>query len=158
MNTLTCSQQLSSENPFPSHAFSNRPPKQNTAAFYTYIYRTFMICSGPSNHSNELNGLKSLVPSRGYNPSAIDKALNKFKKSKRSVCHSDPCLNPMVLPFYSLISFKIFKIPLRFGYKVYFKSVFKTGLYSPKDSMHTENRNGIYFIPCLSCNLGYNTK
>ena len=64
----------------------------------------------PSNLSNELNYLKSLVLSRGYNPFDIDKALNKFQKSKHSVHHPDPCLNLVILPFYFSISFTFSKI------------------------------------------------
>ena len=69
------------------------------ATFYTYFYRALHICSDPSSLSNELNYLKSLAVSRGYNPSVIDKALNKFKKFKRPVYHSDSSLNPIVLHF-----------------------------------------------------------
>ena len=52
-----------------------------------------------SNLSNELNFLKSLALCWDYNPSVIDKALDKFKKPKHSVCHSDLSLNPVVLLF-----------------------------------------------------------
>ena len=86
---------------------SNIQNQQKMAAFYTYVYRAIHICSDPSNLSNELNDLKSLAVSQGYNPFVIDKALNKFKKIKQSVCYSDLCLNPVVLPFYSSFSFKI---------------------------------------------------
>ena len=57
--------------------------------------------------------------------------------------------------FYSLICFKISKILSRFGLKVSFKPANKTEFSSPKVPVPTENRSGIYFIPCLSCNLGY---
>ena len=108
------------------------------AAFYTYFYRALHICSDPSNLSNELNYLKSLALSRGYNPSVIDKALTKFKKPKHSVCHSDLCLNPAVLPFYSSISFKISKIFSWFDFKVCFKSLNKIKFYPLKSTILSE--------------------
>ena len=76
----------------PPYALSNNLTEQKMAAFYTYVYRSLHICSDPS-PSNELNFLKSLVLSRGCNPSAIDKAFDKVKKLKSSVCHSDSYLN-----------------------------------------------------------------
>ena len=72
--------------------------------FYTYIYRALHICSDPPNHSNELNYLKSLVLSQGFNTSVIGEALNKLKKPKYSVCHSNSWINPVVLSFYFSIS------------------------------------------------------
>ena len=42
-----------------------------------YVYRALPFCSDPSNLSNEINYLKPLALSRGYNPSVVDKALNK---------------------------------------------------------------------------------
>ena len=51
-----------------------------------YFYRVLQICSDTFNLPNEFNILKSLAVSRGYNPSVIDKALNKFKKPKRTAC------------------------------------------------------------------------
>ena len=108
--------------------------------------------------------LKFFALSWGYNRFVIEKALNKFKKPKSSVRNSDSCLNPMVLvfyflnpvvlAFYFLISFKISKILSRFGYKVSFRPVNKIKFSSPKDPIPIENRSGIYFIPCSSCNLG----
>ena len=62
----------------PPHALYNYPSQQKIAFFYTYVYRALHICSDPSNLSNEINYLKSLALSRGYNPSVIDKALNKL--------------------------------------------------------------------------------
>ena len=125
------------------------------AAFYTYVYRALDIWFDPSYLCNELNYLKSLVLSRGYNPFVIDKALYKFKKSKQSVCHSDPCHNPVVLPYYSLPSFKISKILPRFSFKVSFRPINKIKFSSPKNPIPIENWSSIYFIPCSSCNLGY---
>ena len=54
------------------------------AAFYTYVYRAVHICSDPSVLSNELNYLNSFALSQDYNPTVIDKALNKLKKPKHS--------------------------------------------------------------------------
>ena len=84
----------------------------------------------------------------------IEKALNKFKKHKHSVCNSESCLNPVVLSFYCLISIKISKILSRFGFKVSFKPINNIKFSSPKDPIPNENRSGICFIRC-SCNLGY---
>ena len=95
------------------------------AAFYTYVYHALHICSDPFNLPNELKFLKSLGLSRDYSRSVIDKALSKFKKSKHSFCHSDPCLNPVILSFYPSLSFKSSKIFSRFGYKVSFRPVNK---------------------------------
>ena len=44
-----------------------------------------------------------------------------------SVCHSDQCHNPVVLPFYSSLSFKISKILSCFGFKVSFRLVNNVG-------------------------------
>ena len=71
----------------PPHALSYQSLQQKMAAFYTYVYHALHICPDPSNLSNELNYLKFLALSRVYNLSVIDKALNKFKKPKHSVCH-----------------------------------------------------------------------
>ena len=140
----------------PPHALSNHAPSQKIAAFYTYVYRALKICSDDSILSKELNYLKSLALSRGYNPSVIDKALNKFNKPQCSVSHSSNSQTiSVVLPFYPSISFKISKILSRFGFKVSFTPVNKIKFSSLKDSVPTENRFGIYFIPCSSCNLGY---
>ena len=89
------------------------------------FYLTLRICSYISNPSNEFNYLKYLALSRGYNPSTIVKALNKFKESEHYVCASAPCFNPVILVFYSFTSFKISKILLRLGSKVSFKYVTK---------------------------------
>ena len=70
------------------------------------------------NFPNACNYLKSLAFNRRYMQSIIDKALNKFKELKCSVCLSDVYPNSMVLPFYSSISFKITKILSQFGLKV----------------------------------------
>ena len=138
----------------PLHTLFNHPPQQKMMpAFYIYLYHALHICSDPFNLFNELNCLKSLALSRGYNPSIIDKTLNKLKKPKHSVCHSDPCLNPVVLPFYSSISFEISKILSHFGFKVSFKPV-KIKFSSPKDPIPVENQSDTYFAPHCSCNLG----
>ena len=107
-----------------------------------------------SSLSNELNYLKSPALSQGSNPS-VTKALNKFKKLKHSVCHSAPCLNPVVLPFYSMISFKISKILSRFVFIVSFRPINKIKFSSPKNLILIDICSGIYFIPCCPCNLGY---
>ena len=77
------------------------------AAFYAY--RALHIYAYSSNLFNGLNYMKPLPFSQRYNPSIIDKALNKLK-SKHSIPHSDPPLNFVVLPFHSLICLKNFKI------------------------------------------------
>ena len=90
----------------------------------------------------------------GCKSSVTDKAFNKFKKPEFSVRHSDPRFNPVVLPFYSLIAFKISKIVSRVVFKVSFKPVNRIKFSSLKDSIITENWSGISFILC-PCNLGY---
>ena len=117
--------------------------KKKTAAFYTYVYRALTICSDPLNLSNEFNYLKSLAMSKGYNPSVTDKALNKLKMFKRCVYHSDPCLNPVILPFYSSISLKISKILSRFDFKNSSKPVTKIEFSSPKDLILTGKQSDI---------------
>ena len=37
----------------------------------------------------------------------------------------------------------------------HFHTANQINFFSPKDPIPIENRNGIYFIPCSSCNLGY---
>ena len=138
---------------FPPHALPNHPPQQKMAAFYTYVYQALHICSDPSNLSKKLHYFKSLALSQSYNPSIIQKALNKFKKPKHSVCHPDPCLNPVLLPFCSSISFKISKILSCFCFKISFRHPKKIIFSSPKDPIPIENWSGIYFIPCSFCNL-----
>ena len=91
------------------------------AAFYTYIYSALRIFSDPSILSNELNCLKSLALSRGKNPSSIDTALNEFKKPVTLT----PCLNPVVFPFYPLISLEISKLFSRFDFKTSFMPITK---------------------------------
>ena len=131
LSTLIGSQQLSSENS--PHALSIYPPQQKMAAFCTGLWCFTDICSDVSNFSNELNYLKSLSLSQGYNPSIIDKAL---KKPKCSVYYFDPFLYPIILPS---ISFKIFKILSHFCFKVSFKPVNKTKFSSPKDLISAKN-------------------
>ena len=132
------------------------------AAFCTYVYRAVKISSNPSNRSNERNCLKSLALSWGYNLSVNAKALMKFKMPKCFVCHSDLYINPVVLPFYFSISFKIPKIISGFGFKVSFKLVNKIKLSSFKNPFLTENWSGFLFwdwsenfVPCSYCNHGY---
>ena len=79
--------------------------------------------------------------------------MNKFKK--HFVCHSDPCLNPVVSPSYASISFKISKILSHFGFKVSFRSVDKMKFSSPIDLTPIENWSGTYIISYSSYNLGY---
>ena len=125
------------------------------AAFCTYVYRALRICSDPSNLSTELNYIKSLALSRSYNPSVIDKALNKFKKPKNSVCHSGPCLDPVVLPFYSSISFKTLKsVHVSVSKSLLDLLLSKIKFSYPKDPIPIDHRSGNCFIPC-SCNLSY---
>ena len=100
------------------------------AAFNTYVYRALHNCCDSSNLLNELNYLQYLALSREYNPSIINKVLNKFNKLKYSACYSDFCLNPVVLHFYFAISFKISKILSRFDSKVPFKHINKFQLSS----------------------------
>ena len=76
-------------------------------------------------------------------------------RNLNTICHSDSYLNSIVLPFYSLIAFKISIILSCFGFKVCFRPVNKIKFSSPKDPIPIENRSGIYFISCSSCNLGY---
>ena len=76
--------------------------------------------------------------------SVIDKVLNKFKKPKHSVCHSDSCFNREVLPFYSSIFLKISKILSHFGFKFSFRPN-KIIFSSPKYAIPIENRSGINF-------------
>ena len=115
------------------------------AAFCFYVYPALHICSDLSDLSNELNYLKFLDLSRGSTHSVIYEALNKFKKPKHSVCHSDLCLNPAVLSFYSSISFKISEILSCFGVKVSFRPANKFKFSSLKDPILIENRSGNYF-------------
>ena len=72
------------------------------AAFFTSIYWVLQNCSYPSSLFSECNYLKPLALCKGYNCFIIDKALNKFKKTKHSVCHSDP---------YSILFFCLFILP-----------------------------------------------
>ena len=65
------------------------------------------------------------LKSRGYDLPLTDKTLKKFKKNKCTDCHSDLCLNPVALPFYSGTSLKISKFLSHFGFKVFFKPVNK---------------------------------
>ena len=87
-------------------------------------FRSFVILKDVKNYISIVSciGKEFLV-------SVIDKALTKFKKPKHFVCYSDPCLNPVVLPFYSSISFKISKILSRFGFKVPFIPVNKINFF-----------------------------
>ena len=120
------------------------------SAFYTCVYSVLHICSVLSNHSNELNYLKSLGLSREFNPSNIDKTLNKFKKPEYSICYSEVCLCYVVLPFQSSIISKIFLTLSRFCYNVSFKPFDKIQFFSPKDPISTMNKRNIYFIPYFS--------
>ena len=95
------------------------------AAFYTYVYYALQICPHPSNLFIELNYVKSFALARSYNPSNINKTINKFKKSKRSACHYNSSLKSACLPFYSSIAFKTSKILSQFGCKVSFKFINK---------------------------------
>ena len=118
-------------------------------SFYFYFYLALHICSDPSNHSNELNYLKSLALFRRYNPSIIRKALNKFKKSKRSrnfVSILSLCLFILSSLSKSLKSFNKQASKSPFGLLTKFSS--------PQKTIPTENRWGVYIIPCFSCNLG----
>ena len=126
-------------------SLSNHPPQQKEASFYIYVQRALHISSDPSNLLNELNYLKSLALSRGYNPPVIGKTLNKFKKpEKKYFYNSDPCLNPIILPLYSLLSFKISKTISRFRFKVSFRPVNKIKFSSPKELIPIENRSGVH--------------
>ena len=116
------------------------------AVFYTYVYHALHICSDSSNLSNELYYLKSFAISRKYNLSIIEKALNKFKNPKRSVCPSNPSRNRVILPFYSSIFFKTYEILSHFSFKVYFKPVNEINFSPLKDPIPTGNRCDTYFI------------
>ena len=50
---------------------------------------------------------------------------------------------------------KSLKKPFTIWLQCLLKYVNKIKLSSPKDFRPTENRRGIYFIPCSSCNLSY---
>ena len=158
LKTLTGSHRLSSKKVssfIPLHALSNHSPQQKMAAFYTYLYRVLHISSDLSNLSNEIICIKYLPLFRSYNPSVIDKALNKFKKPKNSVCHSGPCLDPVVLPFYSSISFKTLKSMHVSVSKSLLELLLNKIKFSyPKDPIPIDHRSGNCFIPC-SCNLSY---
>ena len=137
------------------HALSYQPSQQKMAVFSSYIYHALHIYFDPCKLSNELNYLKSFTLAWGCILSVIDKVLNKFKKSKHSLCHSDPCLNPVVLPSYNSIPFKISKIFSCFGFKISFRTVNKIKISSPKDPVPFETRSGIYCIICSSSTFGH---
>ena len=96
----------------PPHTLSNHLPQQKMATFYAYVYRALQFCFDPSNLSNEFYFLKSLSLFLGCKPFIIDKALDNFKKPKRSVCHSGSCLNPAFC-FFSSISHNPFRDSLQ---------------------------------------------
>ena len=105
------------------YALSNLPPQQKMIEnFYSYIY---LALSFVLIFTTSPNYLTSLALPPGYNTFITDKALTKFEKSKHSVLHSDPCLNPVILHLYFSITFKSFKILSRFGLKATFKLVKK---------------------------------
>ena len=54
---------------------SSHLPLQEMVAFYTCVFPALHIWFNPSAFSNELNYLKSLADSHGYNPSLISEAL-----------------------------------------------------------------------------------
>ena len=64
-----------------------------------------------------------LICPLNLNPSVTDKALNKFKNPKCSVCHTEPCLSPIDLLFYSSIFSKFLKSFQGLSFKVTFKPV-----------------------------------
>ena len=124
-----------------SVSLSDYPSQQNMAVFSTYVYHAILTFSDPSNLSIELNYLKPVVFFRGYNRSVINKALGKFKKNKRSACHSDSCPDSVASDFYSSISFKISEMLSCFGFEFSFKPVSKIKFYSPKSPILTQNRS-----------------
>ena len=70
------------------------------AVFYSWVFSAFTYFTDTSGLFNELNFLKSLSDTKEYNPSLVDKTLNKFRNPKLSACHSnESCDNSIVLHF-----------------------------------------------------------
>lgn len=120
----------------PPHAFSNHPPQQKVVSLYSFVFRALRICSASSALNSEIKYFKSSSLARGYNPSFIDNAQSKFNNPKcvPSVSSNVSVFNSIVLPFYSLLCLKIYKLLSRFNFKGIFNTVLKNGIISSEIS------------------------
>lgn len=143
---------------------SNHPFQHKIAAFNFLVHRLISFPLTPQRYNNELQYIKNVAKSNGYDPIIINRIINKFKFKKLQ--RDNSTLNTFTdqldtkyisLPFDIILTKGLNKILKKENLKIAYKNTsnIKELLGNPKDKEETFLKSGIYKIKCGCCDSQY---
>lgn len=115
----------------------------------------------PNDYNNEINTIKYLAATNGYEPNLIDKLLQKINKQHRNKSSTNSNKKYITLTYINSKSQKIAHEFKKIGYRVAFKTnnkITKTIKHSQDLNTHGNNkydRSGVYKLTCTDCSKYY---
>ncbi|XP_058811070.1 uncharacterized protein LOC131675968 [Topomyia yanbarensis] len=141
---------------------SNHFGAQKQAAFHSMAHRLFNVPMENEEFQAEREKIYKAAVLNGYEKRFVDKILRKHKRKKHR--QNATTLEPdkkqerrICLPFYPKITNPVQTVLKQHGYQVAYKSgnTLKDLLCNLKDKVPTDQKSGIYQIPCKDCPAVY---
>ena len=143
-------------------ADSNHFGAQKQAAFHSMAHRLHSIPMEKEEFETEIHKIRQAAVQNGYDHSFVNKILRKHerKKHRRDATTLEPereDIKRISLPFYPAITNKIKNTLRKHGFAIVYKSVntLRDNLVNLKDKIVSDERSGIYQIPCNDCTAVY---
>jgi hypothetical protein len=138
------------------HSSSNHPTQHKHAAFHSMIHRLNNIPMSIENYNTEVNTIKFLAQSNGYDHHLIDKIIHKTQNKRP---HTTTDKKFITLTYINKHSNRIANKFKKAGYKIAFRTLNKTkyALSNRTNPSHTDkfNNPGIYKLNCTDCDQFY---
>jgi hypothetical protein len=141
-------------------ASSNHPHSQKMAAFNTMIHRLHQVPLSRENFEIELNTIRYIAQTNGYNPNILDRILKKYNKKQNKEIKDKPIYIPF--NFTGKDCYKIQKIFVSHGYQLAFKTtnnlealLKESKLTSTTNDDDKFQKSGVYKLKCNDCDSFY---